>query len=150
MTERLRETRNLEPGTSVADELGQLLHLVEHSDIEMLEVQHGETHFRIRRDLSNPHPTPRLEVEPHQAVQPIEGYVIASPLVGIFRRAGGASDATLEEGQEVAAGQVVGTVEAMRMQNRIQSERAGVIQDVLVRDGQPVEYGQPLLVLREP
>ncbi|MGE3912315.1 MAG: acetyl-CoA carboxylase biotin carboxyl carrier protein subunit [Chloroflexota bacterium] len=45
---------------------------------------------------------------------------------------------------------MVGAVEAMGMLNRVQSERAGVVQEILVREGQPVEYGQPLLLVREP
>jgi len=56
----------------------------------------------------------------------------------------------LDEGDAVAAGQVIGAVEAMGMLNRIQSERPGVVREMLVRDGQPVEYGQPLLVVHEP
>jgi acetyl-CoA carboxylase biotin carboxyl carrier protein len=56
----------------------------------------------------------------------------------------------LDQGDAVTAGQVVGAVEAMGMLNRIPSERSGVVQEMLVRDGQPVEYGQPLMVVREP
>jgi acetyl-CoA carboxylase biotin carboxyl carrier protein len=77
--------------------------------------------------------------------------VITSPVVGVFRRsAGSPAEPVLDLGDAVTSGQVVGAVEAMGMLNRVQSERAGVVQEVLVREGQPVEYGQPLLVVREP
>ena len=74
-----------------------------------------------------------------------------APLVGIFRRSGnGKVEPPLSEGDTVAAGQVVGAVEAMRMLNRVQTDQAGVVERLLVQDGEPVEYGQPLLVLRPP
>src|SRR5205823_4685684 len=116
-----------------------------------LEVEHGDARFVIRRDLSGGRAAPRAEADQRDACRPADAYVITSPLVGIFRRTtGAASEPTIEEGQTVTVGQVVGAVEAMRMLNRVQSERAGIVQELLVHDGQPVEYGQPLLVLREP
>ena len=135
----------------LADQLGELLRLLGRTDVEQFEVEHDETRFRIRRDPSSPRQTPRIEAQQPDRAPLAEGYVITSPLVGVFRRATGtASEPPIEEGQAVAAGQVVGAVEAMRMLNRIQSERAGIVQEVLVHEGQPVEYGQPLLVLRAP
>jgi len=145
------DTPRSTPNPSVSDALGALLRMVDRSDVEELEVEHDEARFHIRRDLSGGRPTARPQAPRSEAAPSAEGYVITSPLVGIFRRpAGTAHEPVLEEGQEVAVGQVVGAVEAMRMLNRIQSERAGVVHEVLVREGQPVEYGQPLLVLREP
>ena len=135
----------------MADDLGELLRLVHRSDVEELEVEHADTRFRIRRDLTGPRRSAPVDVQWVEPLPDPEGYVVRSPVVGVFRRAvGTASEPSIEEGDEVAAGQVVGAVEAMRMLNRIQSERAGVVEQVFVRDGQPVEYGQPLLVLRAP
>jgi biotin carboxyl carrier protein len=151
MAERPSESSGSRLQPSVADALGELLRLVERSDVEELDVQYEETRFRIRRDLSGQRPTARIETDRPAPPPEPEGYVVTSPVVGIYRRPSGtASEPVLVEGEEVAAGQVVGAVEAMRMLNRVQSERAGIVLDVLVRDGQPVEYGQPLLVLREP
>jgi biotin carboxyl carrier protein len=79
-------------------------------------------------------------------VRTIATSTITSPLVGIFHHL---AEQAIEEGQVVAVGHVVGSVEAMGMLNRIQSEHAGTVQEALVREGQPVEYGQPLFVLRE-
>jgi len=141
----------------LADHLGELLKLLDGSDVEELEVEHHGVRFLVRRETADggavvqatsvvaaaaeaPEPTPRDET-----------FAITSPLVGIFRRSTGRSaDAVLAVGDVVTVGQVVGAVEAMGMVNRVQSERAGIVQEVLVREGQPVEYGQPLLVVREP
>ena len=151
MADRPHQTANTQPETPLADQLGELLRLVSRSDVEELDVQHQGTRFVIRRDLTSQPTVVHPEPEHHDAPRLPESYVIASPLVGVFHRANGtASEPAIEEGSHVTVGQVVGAVEAMRMLNRVQSERAGVVQQVLVREGQPVEYGQPLLVLREP
>ena len=151
MTEQPRQTRNPRPETSLADDLGELLRLVGRSDVEEIEVQHDETRFRIRRDLTGPRSAPAPAAETPDRAASSDGYVITSPLVGVFRRATGTGTETpLEAGQEIAVGQAIGAVEAMRMLNRIQSERAGIVEEVFVHEGQPVEYGQPLLVLRAP
>ncbi|MCC6177012.1 MAG: biotin/lipoyl-binding protein [Chloroflexi bacterium] len=135
---------------SVADQLGELLKLVDQSDIEELVVEHNGTRFVIRRTVGQDGSVVRASAEPNEAEHQPEAFVITSPVVGVFRRAtGSARVAPLDEGDTVVVGQVVGAVEAMRMLNRVQSERAGVVQEVLVREGQPVEYGQPLFVLRE-
>jgi biotin carboxyl carrier protein len=137
----------------LADHLGELLQLLDGSDVEELEVEHQGARFVVRRDLSE---VPRQIVAATVAERPAPGpradsFVITAPVVGVFRRnAGGKGEAILDAGDAVAAGQIVGAVEAMGMLNRVQSERAGVVQEMLVRDGQPVEYGQPLLVVREP
>ena len=135
----------------LSDQLGELLRLLDGSDIEEIEVEHQGVRFRVRRDLSEEQPAARVTVERPEAPVRSDSFVITAPVVGVFRRnAGGRGEPVLDQGDAVTAGQVVGAVEAMGMLNRIQSERAGVVHDMLVRDGQPVEYGQPLLVVREP
>jgi len=141
----------------LADQLGELLTLLDGSDIEELEVEHGGARFVVKRDLTTDvQPTTQVEVaRSFKAIEPpvprVDSFVITASLVGVFRRsAGGKGEVMLDAGDGVTAGQVVGAVEAMGMLNRVQSERAGVVQEVLVREGQPVEYGQPLLVVREP
>jgi biotin carboxyl carrier protein len=137
---------------SLADQLGELLRLLDGSDVEELEVEHQGARFVVRRDLSDTvEPVARVAVERSAPPPSNDSFVITAPVVGVFRRnAGGKGEAILDEGDTVASGQIVGAVEAMGMLNRIQSERAGVVMEMLVRDGQPVEYGQPLLVVREP
>ena len=134
----------------LADQLGELLRLVDGSDVEELDVEHQGARFVIRRDVSDVRPTAPLAVDEPVRPPRADSFVITAPVVGVFRRdAGGKGEAILDQGDAVTAGQVVGAVEAMGMLNRIQSERPGVVQEMLVRDGQPVEYGQPLLVVRE-
>ncbi len=135
----------------LADQLGDLLKLLDGSDIEELEVEHGGARFVVRRELTDAAPMARVEVARPEPVVRSDSFVITAPLVGVFRRnAGGRGEVVVDAGDAVTAGQVVGAVEAMGMLNRVQSERSGLVQEVLVRDGQPVEYGQPLLVVREP
>jgi biotin carboxyl carrier protein len=135
----------------LSDQLGQLLKLLDGSDVEELDLEHLGVRFRVRRELSEEAPVARVVVERPEPLTHSDSFVITATVVGVFRRnAGGRGEPVLDQGDTVAAGQVVGAVEAMGMLNRIQSERAGVVQEMLVRDGQPVEYGQPLLVVREP
>ena len=135
---------------SWADELGDLLRVVANSDVEELEVEHEGGRLLIRRDLggvgagASSSSGVRAEAEAEAAPA---SFTVTAPMVGVFRRAAG-RDAQVDEGDHVAAGQAVGAVESMRILNRVQSERAGVVERVLVQDGQAVEYGQPLLVLR--
>ena len=84
------------------------------------------------------YPEVHLEKEP-------EGKLIISPLVGTFYAAP-AEDAPsfVKVGDKVGVGQVVGIVEAMKLMNEIESECAGTVAEVLVENGEPVEYGQPL------
>jgi biotin carboxyl carrier protein len=135
----------------LADQLGALLRLLDGSDVEELEVEHQGVRFLVKRDLSEAEPVARAIAERPEPLPRADSFVITAPVVGVFRRnAGGRGEPVLDRGDAVAAGQVVGAVEAMGMLNRVQSERAGVVQEMLVREGQPVEYGQPLLVVREP
>lgn len=131
------------------DDLGELLRLLRSSDVEELELEHLGTRVLIRRD-------PAGTATPHRVLHetidetPVP-FVVTAPLVGVFRRSvGGPAEPPVEEGSTIVAGQVVGSVEAMRMLNRVQSEHPGIVDQLLVQDGQPVEYGQPLLVLRAP
>jgi acetyl-CoA carboxylase biotin carboxyl carrier protein len=136
----------------LADQLGELLQLLDGSDISELEIEANGARFLVRRDLSDERqPVTQTAIQVVAPLPRADSFVITAPLVGVFRRnAGGKGDVLLDEGDAVQAGQVVGAVEAMGMLNRIQAERTGLVQEILVREGQPVEYGQPLLVVREP
>ena len=137
------------PRDDLADHLGELLRLLDRSDVEELEVEHEGGRLVIRRDLGDGRaPAVPAAQRPEPAGAPSETFVVTSPIVGIFRRAAGCADPPAEEGATIEAGRAIGAVEAMRMLSRVQTDRTGVVQEVLVRDGQPVEYGQPLVVLR--
>lgn len=73
---------------------------------------------------------------------------IVSPMVGTFYRSSSPQSAPFVEiGQEIKVGQVICIIEAMKLMNQIEADRAGVIKDILVKDGAPVEFGQPLFVV---
>jgi acetyl-CoA carboxylase biotin carboxyl carrier protein len=133
--------------SSWVDEVGELLRVLARSDIEELELEHEGAELLVRRDPAT-RASPAQEPLPSLEPAPDEPVVVTSPLVGIFRTSGDSPERPIRAGDSVAVGQFLGAVEAMRMLNRVQSEHAGVVEELLVGDGEPVEYGQPLLVLR--
>lgn len=140
--------------------LKKLIDLVETSGIAELEITEGEEKVRIAKSIAgtpmmmshapqmqaptnNPTPVP-AQVEDSEP----EGHVIRSPMVGTFYRASapGAKD-FVEVGQSISAGDTVCIIEAMKLLNEIESDQSGVIKAILVENGQPVEYGEPLFVI---
>ena len=102
--------------------------------------------FQTAEILQNPGNEADHTQEEHQEViKETEGELIVSPLVGTFYAAP-AEDAPsfVKVGDKVEAGQVVGIIEAMKLMNEIESECAGTVAEVLVENGEPVEYGQPI------
>lgn len=78
----------------------------------------------------------------------VNGYIIPSPMIGTFYSAPGPGEEPfVRVGDLVAAGQTVAIIEAMKIMNEIQAERGGVVEELLVSNGQPVEYNQPLMRL---
>jgi acetyl-CoA carboxylase biotin carboxyl carrier protein len=76
------------------------------------------------------------------------GVTIDSPMVGTFYRSSSPTSAAfVDVGQEVKVGQVLCIIEAMKLMNQIEADKAGVIKEILVKDGSPVEYGQPLFII---
>jgi acetyl-CoA carboxylase biotin carboxyl carrier protein len=148
--------------------LKTLIDLVQQSGIAELEITEGEEKVRISRGvpalsqavpqptavyMAPPAPAPApaeaapAAAEPAAPAQP-EGHVIASPMVGTFyRQSAPGAKAFVEVGQAVKAGETVCIIEAMKLLNEIEADRDGVIKEILVENGQPVEYGQPLFVL---
>ena len=140
--------------------LKKLIDLVETSGIAELEITEGEEKVRIAKSIAG---TPMM-MAPAQhlpaatngaaaAPAPVEdsepeGHVIRSPMVGTFYRASapGAKD-FVEVGQSISAGDTVCIIEAMKLLNEIESDQSGVIKAILVENGQPVEYGEPLFVI---
>jgi acetyl-CoA carboxylase biotin carboxyl carrier protein len=150
--------------------LKKLIDLVEESGIAELEITEGEEKVRISRNMSANSPAtatvipvattltgpaPALaagatipgvatELPPPQA----EGHVLKSPMVGTFYRAPTPDGKVfVEVGQSVTEGDTVCIIEAMKLLNEIEADRSGVIKAVLVENGQPVEYGHPLMVI---
>lgn len=142
--------------------LKTLIELVEASGIAELEITEGEEKVRISRmghaGAVAYAPAPTQVVLPPTAGAPVvappaappvvEGHMVKSPMVGTFYRSSSpGATPFVEVGQTVKEGQTLCIIEAMKLLNEIESDKAGVIKEILVENGQPVEYGQPLFVI---
>lgn len=144
----------------------KLIELLEESGIDELEIREGEESVRISRHSKTPAqqyyapapmaapvaapvaaaPAPAVAEAP--AAPKLNGTVVKSPMVGTFYRTPApTSPAFVEVGQSVKKGDTICIVEAMKMMNHIQAETSGVIESILVENGQPVEYDQPLFTI---
>lgn len=145
--------------------LKTLIDLVQQSGIAELEITEGEEKVRISRGtpvthtnvtmvptLAIPAVAPQAAPAAAAAPQPEpalpEGHIIKSPMVGTFYRSSApGAKPFVEEGQTIKAGDTVCIIEAMKLLNEIESDHDGVVKEILVENGQPVEYGQPLFVI---
>ncbi|QXG40357.1 acetyl-CoA carboxylase biotin carboxyl carrier protein [Pseudomonas viridiflava] len=144
----------------------KLIELLEESGIDELEIREGEESVRISRHSKTPAqpyyaPAPAPVAAPVAAPVPaapaaaeapsapaLNGYVVKSPMVGTFYRTPApTSPAFVEVGKTVKVGDTICIVEAMKMMNHITAEKAGVIESILVENGQPVEFDQPLFTI---
>ena len=140
----------------------KLIELLETSDIAEIEIKEGEEAVRISRSSSvkttvvapatapaaAPAPNPVAAAEEKPAPQTTSGHVVSSPMVGTFYRSPSPSSPPyVEVGTHVKAGDVVCIVEAMKMMNQIEAEKAGIIEAILVNDGEPEEFDQPLVTI---
>ena len=144
----------------------KLIELLEESGIDELEIKEGEESVRISRHSKTPAqqyyapapmhaPAPAPVAAAPAAAAPaapaapvLNGNVARSPMVGTFyRKSSPASPSFVEVGQTVKKGDTLCIVEAMKMMNHIEAETSGVIKSILVEDGQPVEYDQPLFTI---
>jgi acetyl-CoA carboxylase biotin carboxyl carrier protein len=123
--------------------LKKLIDLVEESGIAELEITEGEEKVRIVKGGQGPREVSYMM--PGHAPAP-EGHTLKSPMVGTFyRSATPGGKAFVEVGDTVQKGQTVCIIEAMKLMNEIECDKDGVVKAVLVENGQPVEYGEPLL-----
>ena len=141
--------------------LKTLIELVESSGIAELEIEEGEERVRITRAVASAGPAspPILPAgAPVVAALPVpvappspveaEGHQVKSPMVGTFYRAASpGAKPFVEVGDSVQVGDTLCIIEAMKLMNEIESDQAGVVKQVLVENGQPVEFGQPLVVI---
>src|SRR5262249_48489229 len=145
--------------------LKSLIELFESSGIGELEISEGEERVRITRapaagmqsvvvqspisSLAAAHPSPAMQPTA-SAPSPAEaeGHTVKPPMVGTFYRAGApGSKPFVEVGDNVQVGDTLCIIEAMKLMNEIEADKAGVVKAILVENGQPVEYGQPLVVI---
>jgi acetyl-CoA carboxylase biotin carboxyl carrier protein len=147
----------------------KLIELLEESNIGELEIKEGEESVRIARNSGTVQyvtapsyaPAPAQAVAPAQAAAPvvaqaptasapaaISGHSIKSPMVGTYYSAPSPGSAPfVEVGKSVKVGDVICIIEAMKMMNQIQADKAGVVEAILVQDGSPVEFDQPLVII---
>ncbi|MEE4126512.1 acetyl-CoA carboxylase biotin carboxyl carrier protein [Pseudomonas viridiflava] len=144
----------------------KLIELLEESGIDELEIREGEESVRISRHSKTPAqpyyaPAPAPVAAPVAAPAPaapvaaetpsapaLNGHVVKSPMVGTFYRTPApTSPAFVEVGKTVKVGDTICIVEAMKMMNHITAEKAGVVESILVENGQPVEFDQPLFTI---
>ena len=141
--------------------LKTLIDLVENSGIAELEISEGEERVRITR--SGPSamqpvyaaPQPLAAAPAPAAAAPavaepaaVEGHVVKSPMVGTFyRSASPGAKPFVDVGQNVNSGETLCIIEAMKLLNEIEADKTGVIKAILVENGQPVEFGQPLFII---
>ncbi len=148
----------------------KLLELLEESSIAEIEIHEGEESVRITRvsqtqqtivqvpsteipaappsAAPRPETTPSTEAPQSQPEEELKGHVVRSPMVGTFYRAPApGAKPFVEVGQHVNVGDTLCIIEAMKILNQIEADKSGVVTKILVEDGQPVEYGQPLFVI---
>jgi acetyl-CoA carboxylase biotin carboxyl carrier protein len=146
--------------------LKKLIDLVQESGIAELEITEGEEKVKIVKGgtvsvaqappapvqpppvqppaaAAGPSPAPAAKPEAGQ-----EGHVLKAPMVGTFYRSPSPdAKAFIEVGQPIKEGQTICIIEAMKLMNEIESDASGVVKAILVENGQPVEYGQPLFII---
>ena len=146
--------------------LKTLIDLVAESGIAELEITEGDGKVRIVKfseqapvvqHIAAPAPfyaaapaaAPAAAAAPVAAAEPvISGHVVKAPMVGTFYRAPNpSSSAFVEVGAAVKEGDSLCIIEAMKLLNEIEADKTGVIKEILVENGEPVEYGQPLFVI---
>lgn len=121
-----------------SDELAEMLALVARTDICELDVTFGSTRFSLRRPAGT---APVATVNGTLPLVEPSSLAITSPLVGIFRP-------SVDTGETVQPGQAIGAIEALGMPTSVDAPQGGTVEKLLVEAGSPVEYGQPLLILR--
>lgn len=147
----------------------KLMELLEESGIAEIEVKEGEESIKLSRNTQAVQNIINPPVETNQTITAIDnvkdtavtddkkdkskelpdGDIITSPMVGTFYRAASPeSKPFVEKGQKVSKGDTLCILEAMKMMNQVNAETGGTIIDILVDDAEPVEFGQPLFVIK--
>ena len=145
----------------------KLIELLEESNINELEITEGEESVRISRGMpiaayAQPAPAPlaaapvaaaplapaAIAVAAAPAPETLAGHVVRSPMVGSFYGSPApGSPSFVTVGQKVAQGDVLCIIEAMKMMNQIEADKAGTVGAILVEDGEPVEFDQPMFTI---
>lgn len=165
---------NEQPSLLLTDDIRELLHLIKDSDLAEVLIERGDARVHVKRAVPAPQlvnmvapgsmapaaygynaPGTAVQVATGMPVSEVEvaaevvvGITVAAPMVGTYYAAPTPKDPPyVRVGDEVRPGDVLGIIEAMKIMNEIEAEVHGRVTRVLVENGQPVEYGQPLLVI---
>lgn len=149
----------------------KLIEMLEESGIAEIEIHEGEESVRVSRHSSVPSTASATHLATHvsptaqaastatqqtagnnggNAEQASVGHVVKSPMVGIYYESSSPGKPPfVEQGQKVARGDILCVIEAMKIMNQVESDATGVIARIMVENGDPVEYGQSLFIIRE-
>ena len=142
----------------------KLIELLEESGISELEISEGEESVRISRHPRMAMQAPMATAMPMAAAAPLtqatpataagehkprnDDDTVTSPMVGTYYSASApGAKAFVELGNEIKVGQILCIIEAMKMMNQIESDKAGRVTAILAKNGEPVEFGQPLFII---
>lgn len=142
----------------------KLIELLEESGVAEIEIHEGEESVRISRYSQNAvpavavaapvaapvatAPTTTVPATEQEKKEEISGHIVTSPIVGTFYRSPSPqAKPFVEVGSRVNVGDTLCIIEAMKIMNQIEADKAGVIKAILVENGQPVEFGQPLFII---
>lgn len=143
----------------------KLIELIEESNIAEIEIHEGEESVRISRNGTTPvftlpptmgAPLPNMlsasgveaAIKSEAGEPELSGHLIKSPMVGTFYEAPSpGSKPFVVVGQQVSSGDTLCIIEAMKILNQIESDKSGIVKKILVENGQPVEYNQPLFII---
>ena len=156
----------------LTEDIRELLRLIAEGDIAEVLIRRGDAEVHVKRAIAQPQAlnmvvaaapsaavpnsgyplhsvTPPIAILPdHQEAPVTNGVTVTAPMVGIYYSAPSPKEPTyVQVGDEVHPGDILGIIEAMKIMNEIECEMHGRVTDMLVTNGQPVEYGQPLLVI---
>lgn len=141
-----------------------ILDLISDSDVDEVSIEEGDFKIKVKKTgaveqvtYTQPAPpatsqpaTPSSDEPKQEATSASSGDTLKSPIVGTFYKSPSPdSDPFVKVGDKVSKGQTLCIVEAMKIMNEIEAEFGGTIQEILVNDGQPVEYDQPLFIIQK-
>ncbi|KJR40452.1 Acetyl-CoA biotin carboxyl carrier [Candidatus Magnetoovum chiemensis] len=139
------------------NKIKELIDLLKDTDITEISIQNEELKIKIKRGYNTQKQekqqikTEQIKTEEEtKEEQNDKSIVIKSPIVGTFYRSQTPDEGPLiKEGDKVRKGQVLCIIEAMKLMNEIESEYEGIVKEIIVENGNPVEYGEPLLILEQ-
>lgn len=132
----------------------KLIELMIESDLEAIEVKEGDQSIaltrRISKNVSEPQTISILPRTPNTPSTPSQGRVEASPMVGVFYAAPNPGEASfVKVGQKINVGDQIGIIEAMKIMNPVEATQSGVVAEILAKNGDVVQFGQPLIRLQD-